>query len=134
MQTTTTLYRKSPQEARERNEMQIFRLSHIDNENARKELDELINQNNDGMHLNTDAILAAFLTHWDVNRLALILSAHIADRPYDGRFSREVKDFAAEIMNGYSNDFQTFAKERYYLNSHSVLIDGLARAFVKYIG
>lgn len=130
---TISLYTKSPQEARNDLEIEAFRASHKINEEARKELDELIRENNDGMHLDTEKVLTSFLQKYDANRLALILAAHISDRTWDGRFHKDVMHWAIDLMKEYSEDFRKFAQERYYLNSHSVLIDAIAHDFIYYI-
>ena len=111
---TISLYTKSPQE-------------------ARKELDNLIADNNNGMTLDTEKVLTSFLQKYDANRLALILAAHISDRTWDGRFHKDVIHWAIDLMGEYSEDFRKFAQERYYLNSHSVLIEAIAHDFIYYI-
>ena len=128
-----TLYTKDATAAREAGEIELFRASHKENTEATKTLDELIRENSNGTRLDTEKVITSFIQKHGRERLALILAAHIAYRTWDGRFHKDVMNWAINHMNEYNEAFRKNAEERYYLNSHSVHIDAIAHDFIYYI-
>ena len=82
----TYLYPYSAKEARERNELSLWRESHRANIACRDAIEDAIRQNFDGMHLNEDC-LAPVLTAYGYKRTAWVLANTLHELKWDGRFS-----------------------------------------------
>ena len=89
----TYLYPYSAKEARERNELSLWRESHRANIACRDAIEDAIRQNFDGMHLNEDC-LAPVLTAYGYKRTAWVLANTLHELKWDGRFSPANKQWA----------------------------------------
>jgi len=87
------LYPYSAKEARERNELSLWRESHRANIACREAIEDTIRQNFDGMYLNEDC-LAPVLTVYGYKRTAWVLSNTLHELKWDGRFSPANKQWA----------------------------------------
>ena len=89
----TYLYPYSAKEARERNELSLWRESHRANIACREAIEDTIRQNFDGMYLNEDC-LALVLTAYGYKRTAWVLASTLHELKWDGRFSPANKQWA----------------------------------------
>ena len=89
----TYLYPYSAKEARERNELSLWRESHRANIACREAIEDAIRQNFDGMYLNEDC-LAPVLTAYGYKRTAWVLANTLHELKWDGRFSHANKQWA----------------------------------------
>ena len=89
----TYLYPYSAKEARERNELSLWRESHRANIACRDAIEDAIRRNFDGMHLQTDC-LKAVLDEYGYKRTERVLAATLQELSWDGRFSPANKQWA----------------------------------------
>ena len=118
------IYRNSGSYAREHGEIEKWRESKAANIACRDAIDKAVAENYDGAHLKTDKILDDVVSDFGRARVELVLAATIQEKPFDGRFSKTNKEWAAGIpmIDG----------DKCYMVSdqtHSVLLDALTKAF-----
>lgn len=89
----TYLYPYSAKEARERNELSLWRESHRANIACREAIEDTIRQNFDGLYLNEDC-LAPVLAAYGYKRTERVLTATLQELSWDGRFSPANKQWA----------------------------------------
>ena len=89
----TYLYPYSAKEARERNELSLWRESHKANIACRNAIEDAIRQNFDGMNLQTDC-LKIVLDEYGFKRTAWVLANTLHELKWDGRFSPSNKQWA----------------------------------------
>lgn len=89
----TYLYPYSAKEARERNELSLWRESHRANIACREAIEDAIRRSFDGMYLNEDC-LAPVLTAYGYKRTAWVLANTLHELKWDGRFSPANKQWA----------------------------------------
>lgn len=89
----TYLYPYSAKEARERNELSLWRESHRANIACREAIEDTIRQNFDGMHLYKDCITPV-LDEYGYKRTAWVLANTLHELKWDGRFSYTVREIA----------------------------------------
>lgn len=89
----TYLYPYSAKEARERNELSLWRESHRANIACREAIEDTIRQNFDGMHLDKDCITPV-LDEYGYKRTAWVLANTLQELSWDGRFSPANKQWA----------------------------------------
>ena len=89
----TYLYPYSAKEARERNELSLWRESHRANIACREAIEDTIRQNFDGMYLNEDCLVPV-LAAYGYKRTERVLTATLQELSWDGRFSLANKQWA----------------------------------------
>lgn len=89
----TYLYPYSAKEARERNELSLWRESHRANIACREAIEDTIRQNFDGMYLNEDCLVPV-LAAYGYKRTERVLTATLQELSWDGRFSPANKQWA----------------------------------------
>ena len=92
----TYLYPYSSAEARERNELSLWRESHKANIACRNAIEDTIRQNFDGMHLNKDC-LTPVLEEYGYKRTAWVLANTLHELKWDGRFGHGNKIGRAHV-------------------------------------
>ena len=123
-------YRDTAEAARERGEIEKYRESYWENKRCVSELDAAISRHHDGTHLDTDAVINEITAAFGMERTAFVLAAHIADHEWDKRFHSKVMDWAKSELALYPEGMSRKEENRITLNSHSVLIDGVASKFM----
>ena len=122
----TCLYPHSSTEARERNELPLWRESHKANIACRNAIEETIRQNFDGMYLNEDC-LKPVLDEYGYKRTAWVLANTLHELKWDGRFSTTNKQWAEEIYIpadlNHNSDF--------VVRSHPAVLDGFVDLYRK---
>ena len=119
------LYKEGFTAARARNETEIAAASIKMNDLCAKDISETINANYSDNILDTDKIVEELIGKYGAERLAYILAARITNADWDGRYSREVKAWAAQEMSGFS-DFLKSRSSNYSLTAHPVLVNAVA--------
>ncbi len=89
----TYLYPYSAKEARERNELSLWRESHRANIACREAIEDAIRRSFDGMHLDKDCITPV-LDEYGYKRTAWVLANTLHELKWDGRFSHANKQWA----------------------------------------
>ena len=118
------IYRNTAAYARKNGEIQKWRDSKTENIACRDAVDKAVAENFDGAHLKTEEILDTVIAAYGKERLELILAATIQEKAHDGRFSRDNKEWAANVTMPDG--------EKTYLVSdrtHPVLLDALAKEY-----
>lgn len=122
----TYLYPYSAKEARERNELSLWRESHRANIACREAIEDTIRRNFDGMYLNEDC-LAPVLTAYGYKRTAWVLANTLHEIKWDGRFSYANKHWAEKIYIPtdliHNSDF--------VVRSHPAVLDGFVTLYRK---
>ena len=89
----TYLYPYSAKEARERNELSLWRESHRANIVCRDAIEDAIRRSFDGMHLDKDCT-SLVLEKYGYKRTAWVLANTLHELKWDGRFSHANKQWA----------------------------------------
>ena len=122
----TYLYPYSAAEARERNELSLWRESHKANIACRNAIEDAIRQNFDGMNLQTDC-LKAVLDEYGYKRTAWVLANTLHELKWDGRFSYANKHWAEKIYIptdlNHNSDF--------VVRSHPAVLNGFVSFYRK---
>lgn len=124
-------YKDSPSLARQRGEIEQWRASNKENQRCIAAIDDTARKEFDGSYLDTDRIIKDATAEFGMERVAFVLASHIADHDWDGRFHSDVKEWANNVMSGYSQEVAEYGKNNNHFSSHSVLVDGLASAYMK---
>lgn len=92
---------------------------------CRDGMEEIIRRGFDGAHLDSGCAREA-IEEFGIQRVELVLAATVQRRSWDGRFSRQVREWASacdipprELDRGYT------------LNAHSVVVDGFVRQYLQ---
>ena len=122
----TYLYPYSSAEARERNELSLWRESHRANIACRDAIEDAIRQNFDGMYLNEDC-LAPVLTAYGYKRTAWVLANTLHELKWDGRFSPANKQWAERRYIPQDERHNAAITVR----SHPAVLDGFVSLYRK---
>ena len=122
----TYLYPYSAKEARERNELSLWRESHRANIACRDAIEDAIRRSFDGMHLDKDCITPV-LDEYGYKRTAWVLANTLHELKWDGRFSYANKHWAEKIYIptdlNHNSDF--------VVRSHPAVLDGFVTFYRK---
>lgn len=117
------LYLGSISEAKRKNEVALWRASHLENIACKQTIEEAIRRDFDGMHLDRDCARSV-IDKFGFKRVGWVLSATLQQKHYDGRFSPQNKTWAASTFIPPSDRNYEFAVE-----SHPAVLDGFVKAF-----
>ena len=116
----THLYPYSADEARQRDELALWRASHRANIACKEAIEEAVRKHFDGSYLDNDC-LDGVLREFGYKRTAWVLSNTIQQMDWDGRFSPRNKAWAKQTYipqdKRHSLDF--------VVNSHPAVLDGV---------
>ena len=122
----TYLYPYSSAEARDRNELPLWRESHKANIACRNAIEDTIRQSFDGMHLDKNCITPV-LEEYGYKRTAWVLANTLHELKWDGRFSYANKHWAEKIYIptdlNHNSDF--------VVRSHPAVLDGFVSFYRK---
>ena len=116
------LYLKTARYAREHGESEQYHRSHELNNACREEMDKTISENFDGMHLK-EGFERELMERYGRERVEYILATTVKENAWDGRYSRENREWADSIPVSESESERIAC----CLHSHPVVIDGLIR-------
>ena len=126
MMNDTYLYPYSSAEARERNELSLWRESHKANIACRNAIEDAIRQNFDGMHLDKNCITPV-LEEYGYKRTAWVLANTLHELKWDGRFGHGNKQWAEHACIpsdiNHNSDF--------VVRSHPAVLDGFVTFYRK---
>ena len=117
------VYRHSLTYAMEHGEADTYldsRKSNIDCKNA---IEETISKNFDGMVLDQEAVNPV-LDGYGAERVSFVLACTLQNKPWDGRFSRENKEWADSIPIPENVNRGVDANLDYVVESHPAVLDG----------
>ena len=125
-----SVYLSDFQYAKENKEIDKWKESHDANKACAVALDKAINDNYilENYHLDTKAVVNSVTGEFGKERTEFILTAHIVNHDWDGRFSNEVKKWARDKFKNF--DGLKSQTSEYHLNAHSILIDGVAKTVI----
>ena len=122
----TYLYPYSAKEARERNELSLWRESHRANIACRDAIEDAIRRSFDGMHLNKDCITPV-LDEYGYKRTAWVLANTLHELKWDGRFSPANKQWAERRCIPQDERHNAAITVR----SHPAVLDGFVSLYRK---
>ena len=114
------LYLKTARYAREHGESEQYHRSHELNNACREEMDKTISENFDGMHLK-EGFERELMERYGRERVEYLLATTVKENAWDGRYSRENREWADSIPVSESESERIAC----CLHSHPVVIDGL---------
>ena len=103
------------------------------NMDCKKAIEEAIARNFDGMHLKEDAAKEV-LERFGEERMTFVMANTLRELSYDGRFSRQNKDWAEQIELPKSMNMARNMNQKYVIESHPAVLDGfidMARAEIR---
>ena len=122
----TYLYPYSSAEARDRDELSLWRESHKANIACRNAIEDAIRQSFDGMHLDKNCITPV-LDEYGYKRTAWVLANTLHELKWDGRFSHANKQWAERACIpkdiNHNSDF--------VVRSHPAVLDGFVTFYRK---
>ena len=122
----TYLYPYSSAEAKERDELPLWRESHKANIACRNAIEDAIRQNFDGMHLDKNCITPV-LEEYGYKRTAWVLANTLHELKWDGRFGHANKQWAERACIpkdiNHNSDF--------VVRSHPAVLDGFVTFYRK---
>ena len=116
------LYLKTARYAREHGESEQYHRSHELNAACREEMDKAISENFDGMHLK-EGFERELMERYGRERVEYLLATTVKENAWDGRYSRENREWADSIPVSESESERIAC----CLHSHPAVIDGLIR-------
>lgn len=122
----TYLYPYSAKEARERNELSLWRESHRANIACREAIEDAIRRSFDGMHLDKDCITPV-LDAYGYKRTAWVLANTLHELKWDGRFSPANKQWAERRYIPQDERHNAAITVR----SHPAVLDGFVSLYRK---
>lgn len=122
----TYLYPYSAKEARERNELSLWRESHRANIACRGAIEDAIRRSFDGMHLDKDCITPV-LDEYGYKRTAWVLANTLHELEWDGRFSPANKQWAERRCIPQDERHNAAITVR----SHPAVLDGFVNLYRK---
>ena len=116
------VYAKSLSEARELDELDIYRASRKENHACANMTDAFISKHYNDNSLDSEGVLNDLLERYPIERIALASAVNIADKSWDGRISDANRTWANAFLENYPDDVMR-QKGEFYLTSHPGLVN-----------
>ncbi len=103
------------------------------NMDCKKAIEDAIARNFDGMHLKEDAVKEV-LERFGEERMTIVMANTLQKLSYDGRFSRQNRDWAEQIELPKSMNMARNMNQEYVIESHPAVLNGfidMARAEIR---
>ena len=126
------VYSKSLAEARELDELEIYRASRNENHTCANMIDAFISKHYNDNRLDSEGALNDLLERYPVERIALVTAVNVEDKEWDGRISNANRAWANAFLEDYSDDVMR-QKGEYYLTAHPGLVNLFADTVRSYI-
>lgn len=126
------VYAKSLSEARELDELDIYRASRKENAACANMIDAFISKHYNDNSLDSEGALNDLLERYPIERIALVSAVNIADKEWDRRISDENRAWANAFLESYPDDVMR-QKGEYYLTAHPGLVNLFADTVRSYI-
>ena len=114
--------------AAEHGEVDKYMESHKFDRECKEAIEETIRQNFDGMHLNHD-IVKPLTEQYGSERMAFILANTLQQESWDGRFSRDNKEWASEFPIPENIVHGIDMNRELIVGSHPAVLDGFIGMF-----
>ena len=122
------VYLQTAAYANAHDEMELYRASHGLSQGCKRDIDEAIRSNYDGMSLKS-GFEDELIKQYGLERVAYIVATTINEHEDDGRYSRENKEWAKTVPMSESEDERSGC----CLNIHPAILDGFASMIRKKI-
>lgn len=126
------VYAKSLAEARNLDELEIYRASRNENHACANMTDAFISKHYNDNSLDSEGALNDLLEKYPIERIALVSAVNIADKTRDGRISDANRAWANAFLEDYPDDVMR-QKGEYYLTAHPGLVNLFADTVRSYI-
>ncbi len=122
------VYRNTLGYAEEHGELDKYRASRKLDKECSQAVVDAIRQNYDGKHLNKEAVKPV-VEEYGSERLAFVLANTLQQLPWDGRFSRDNKAWAAEFRIPEDMVHGRDRNSELIISSHPTVLDGFINVF-----
>ncbi len=122
------VYRNTLGYAEEHGELDEYRASRKFDKECSQAVVDAIRQNYDGKHLNKEAV-KPIVEEYGSERLAFVLANTLQQLPWDGRFSRDNKAWAAEFRIPEDMVHGRDRNSELIVSSHLTVLDGFINVF-----
>ena len=126
MENKLYLYPYSAKEADRNGEIKLWRESFKENIRCRDAIEAAIRENFDGMRLNGDCA-SSLIQRFGYKRVAFVLANTLQQLRYDGRFSRDNKDWGKTISVPSDQEHNS----QFCVRSHPAVLDGFINEYRK---
>lgn len=120
---TTPVYPHSLGEAKRNGDTELYKQSRVANIACKRSIEKTIAQNYDGMHLNADTAKTV-IAEFGYDRVGFVLANTIQQKDWDGRFSRNNKEWAKETFIAQEDN-----RHDYVVENHPAVLDGFVNQF-----
>lgn len=120
------LYPYSLHDAKQRDELGLWRESHQENIACKKAIEDAIRKNFDGTHLK-EGCVSSVIEQYGFKRVAWVLSNTLQQKDWDGRFSPSNKKWAVQTYIPKDADHTV----DYIVESHPAVLDGFVSEYRK---
>lgn len=117
------IYAHTATYAREHNELPQFRKSNLAHIACCNAIDKAVADHFDGIRLNRKAV-GDVIREFGIERTLFVLANTVQQKSWDGRFSRENKQWAASVDIPQDDSDGLDHRARYTANSHPAVLDG----------
>lgn len=124
------LYKEDITTAKNNGEVELYKQSLNYNKACAKDIDKAIHSYYADNNFDARAALKELSDKYDAERITHIVAAHIANHDYDGRYHKDVVDWAKNKMSEFTPLFIDKSND-YRLTAHAVLIDGFAQKCIE---
>ncbi|MGN0345866.1 MAG: DUF3849 domain-containing protein [Lachnospiraceae bacterium] len=128
LKTYPPLYRQSITYAIGNEEKEAYRESWELNQDCKKAVEDAINRNFDGIHLDKDAVKPV-LKEYGVERLSFILANTLKQEEWDARFSRDNVKWATDFFESENMRYDVTGNISLSVSSHPAVLDGFIDLF-----
>ena len=124
----SAVYRHTFSYADDHGELDEYRESRKLDKECSQAVVDAIRQNYDGKHLNKEAVKPV-VEEYGLERLAFVLANTLQQLPWDGRFSRDNKAWAAEFHIPEDMVHGRDRNSEFIISSHPAVLDGFINVF-----
>lgn len=116
------VYTKSPAEAREQGEIEIYRESRKANSACADMIDAVLSKHYNNNRIDSESALNDLLERFSADRIALVTALNIRSKDWDGRISRENKEWANEFLANFAPEIRE-RPDGCFLTTHPGIIN-----------
>lgn len=120
------LYPYSLRDAKERDELELWRESHRENIACKEAIEDAIRRNFNGMHLK-EGCTSSVIERYGFKRVAWVLSNTLQHKDWDGRFSQANKEWASKTYIPKDTDHDRTTD--YMVESHPAILNGFVSEY-----
>ena len=116
------VYKKSPAEAREQGELEQYRASRKANSACADMIDAVLSKHYNNNRIDSESALNDLLERFSADRIALVTALNIRSKDWDGRISRENKEWANEFLANFAPEIRE-RPDGCFLTTHPGIIN-----------